>query len=218
MGIRWLGVAHGALRPYVALSRVELGRPPGLRIRLRSADRAIGNFVLLVGCESGQDCWTTDQQLNVRALLRTSVAHLSGVLRIEVRRLSQNQWTRVVARLHATTGCSVGSAPAAAADPIVVTVLGRLDVTSLALVVAKAIITGRDAVVVELDGLDSFDPEDVGLLVHARSVLRSRGQQLVVRSPCTNEEVRAACALLDPFVEVGIPDRNEAENVSSSIG
>jgi anti-anti-sigma factor len=106
-------------------------------------------------------------------------------------------------------------------ERIVVTARGQLDVGSqplLALTLAKAIASGQYEVVIDLEGLDSIDPEDVGLLVRAKSLLQSRGQHLVVRSPCTNAEVLAACALLDPFASVGHVDESAIGTHSSVIG
>jgi anti-anti-sigma factor len=103
------------------------------------------------------------------------------------------------------------------ADRIIVTVRGQLDVASystLALTLAKAIAAGRDEVVVDPEDLDHIDAQDVSLLIRARGLLRFRGQHLVVRSPCTNANVLAACALLDPHAWVERIDRYEAENVS----
>jgi anti-anti-sigma factor len=91
------------------------------------------------------------------------------------------------------------------ADWIIVTARGQLDVSYqpiVALTLAMAIATGRSEISVDLDRLDSIDPDDVGLLVRARSLLHARGQHLVVRSPLPNAAVLAACTLLDPHARL----------------
>lgn len=98
------------------------------------------------------------------------------------------------------------------AGRIIVTPRGQLDLDGtsiLALTLAKAIADGRDGVVVDLEGLDSIDLNDVGLLIRARSLLKSRGQHLVVRSPRSDAVVLAACTLLDPHARVEDIERDE---------
>lgn len=115
--------------------------------------------------------------------------------------MSQDQHERF-----ATTPSSFAADLRSYGKRIIVTARGQLELSSqpiLAAAIAKVIAVGGSEVVIDLEGLDSIDPEDVGLLVRARSLLRSRGQHLVVRSPCSNAVVLAACALLDPFASVG---------------
>jgi anti-anti-sigma factor len=115
--------------------------------------------------------------------------------------MSQDQQEDVAIGLRAWNAPSSAAAVLSEADRIIVTVDGQLDVDSqaiLALTLAKAITAGRVDVALDLEDLDSIDPEDVGLLIRARSLLRSQGQHLVVRSPYARAAL-AACALLDPL-------------------
>jgi anti-anti-sigma factor len=120
--------------------------------------------------------------------------------------MSQIPRMRCAPNLRTTNAPRFSAEMLADADRITVTARGQLDHHTqpvLALTLAKAIATDRREVVIDLDGVDSIDPEDVGLLMRTRSLLQSRGQHLVVRSPRANAEVRAACALLDPFERFG---------------
>jgi len=130
--------------------------------------------------------------------------------------MAQDQWNRVATRLRATDVSSFATQMQSDAGPIIVTVQGQLEVAAhlaLALMVAKAIAAGQDEVVVDLEGLDSIDSLDIDMLGRARSLLRSRRQHLVVRSPSSDAEILAACALLDPHARVERADRIEANDV-----
>ena len=88
---------------------------------------------------------------------------------------------------------------------ILVTVKGCREgfaLLAIVLTLAYKIVLGDEQVIVDLEKLDVIDLDDIGLLIRARSVLRQRGQRIVVRSPCSNAAVLAACALLDPLSRV----------------
>jgi anti-anti-sigma regulatory factor len=94
---------------------------------------------------------------------------------------------------------------AADAALVVITVRGQFQAdaqSGFALLLAKEIAAGHLEVVVDLETLDLLDLEDVGVLLRARSLLRSRGQHLVVRSSRNNAQILAACALIDPHVRI----------------
>jgi hypothetical protein len=130
--------------------------------------------------------------------------------------MSQDQCERVAPRLSAPLmSMSVGDTPSDV-DQFVVTVRGRFVPESrllFALTVAAAVASGRDSALIDLDCLDAIDPEDVGLLVRARTHLRLRRQRLVVRSPWTASEVLAACALVDPFASAADVDAGDADSL-----
>ena len=110
------------------------------------------------------------------------------------------------------TGQPVSSSPSATETApevdrtIIVTTRGQFDLSPrsmLALTLAQGIVAGRREVIVDLEVSGLIDPDDVGLLVRARSLLRSRGQHLVVLSPAVPAAVIAACVLVDPLAIVG---------------
>jgi len=134
--------------------------------------------------------------------------------------MSQGQRGRVATRPRTTGVSSFAAHEQSDADRIVVTVQGRLAVTAhlaLVIMVAKAIVAGQAEIMVDIEGLDSIDASDIDLLGRARSLLRSRGQHLVVRSPCSNADVLAACALLDPYARVERVSTNEARRSRSQL-
>ncbi len=101
--------------------------------------------------------------------------------------MSQAPYARVAMGLHFLNPPSVLAEIPQTADRNVVTVRDQLEVGSqpvLLLALAKAITDGRVELVVDLGALDSIDTEDVGMLIRASTLLRSRGQHLVVRAPC----------------------------------
>jgi len=116
------------------------------------------------------------------------------------------------ASLHA----SLADAIAPDAELVMITVRGQFDPGAqsvFALLLAMGIAECQREIVVDLDALDSLDLEDVGLLVRARSLLRSRGQHLVVRSSRNNAQVLAACAFLDPHVRIARAVGSEARTL-----
>jgi anti-sigma B factor antagonist len=132
--------------------------------------------------------------------------------------MSQAQLDSVATRPASSDAVSWPARMPSETDWIMVTVSGQLEVESqpiLALTLAKAITDGRIDLVVDLEALDLIDLEDVGLLIRARSLLRSRGQHLVVRSPCVIE-ILAACALLDPLARVDRVHANRLGNFAST--
>jgi anti-anti-sigma factor len=134
--------------------------------------------------------------------------------------MGHDQHERFARRPHPANPSSVVTELPVQDERIIVTARGQLDVSSrplLALTLAKAIAAGRDEVVIDLENLDSIDSEDVGLLVRARRLLQSRGQHLVVRSPCTNAEVLAVCALIDPSASVGHVGESATATYTSAI-
>jgi anti-anti-sigma regulatory factor len=134
--------------------------------------------------------------------------------------MSQDQRDRVATRQRATGVSSFATPVQSDADRIIVTVRGQLVVAAhlaLVLMVAKAIAAGQSEAMVDLEGLDSIDASDIDLLGRARSLLRSRRKHLVVRSPCSNADVLAACALLDPCARVERVGANEASESRSLL-
>jgi anti-anti-sigma factor len=133
--------------------------------------------------------------------------------------MSQDQQERIAIDPQASSQRVFTTELFAEADRIIVTAQGRLDFNTrptLVATLAKAIATNQREIVIDLTGLDSVDSEDVGLLVRARSLLQSRGQHLIVRSPCPNAEVLVACALLEPFARVEHVDDNRAGLLGTS--
>jgi anti-anti-sigma regulatory factor len=126
--------------------------------------------------------------------------------------MSQAQDARVALRPDLLNASSMAAEVPSRAHRIIVTVRGELEDHSqpvFVLALAKAITDGRVDVDVDLGALDSIDTDDVGLLIRARSLLRSAGWHLVLRAPCSGA-ILAACALLDPFARVERLYGNEA--------
>jgi anti-anti-sigma factor len=133
--------------------------------------------------------------------------------------MSQDRQKRLAAALGSTEWRPFAAEMLSEADRIIMTARGQLDLRSqpiFALTLAKAIAAGRGEVVIDLEGIDPIDPEDVGMLVRTRSLLQSRGQHLVVRSSGINAEVLAACALLAPLAPVEPMDENVSGTFSTA--
>jgi anti-anti-sigma regulatory factor len=116
--------------------------------------------------------------------------------------MSQDQRERAVSTLSSAREPPSDADTQSVTDQFVVTVSGRFDPASwllVALTIATAVASGRTDALIDLDRLDAIDPDDVGILVRARTHLRSQQQRLVVRSLLASGELITACALVDPF-------------------
>ena len=134
--------------------------------------------------------------------------------------MSQDQRNPPVPISWPTAASSFGQEMHPADVRLIVTVRGQFDPSSqhrLAFGIARAVVAGRDEITFDLESLDADDIEDLGLLIRARELLRSKGQHIVIRSPCIDAAVLVSCALLDPLVEVQRVDQAPAVMLASGL-